>query len=67
MTIRPTRSVDPVVEAYKAHVDQTLFVRTLRLTPSQRIDQLQQFVAFLADARAAGRRAEEARAVRHTD
>ena len=39
---------DPVVEAYKPGVDRTLFQRNLRLTPSERVEQLQQFVAFLA-------------------
>jgi hypothetical protein len=47
---------DPVVEAYKRHVDRTLFDRTLRLTPTERIQQLQQFVAFLAGIEDAGRR-----------
>jgi hypothetical protein len=47
---------DPVVEAYKQHVDRTLFDRTLQLTPTERIEQLQQFVAFLAGVEEAGRR-----------
>jgi hypothetical protein len=47
---------DPVVEAYKAGVDRTLFERNLQLTPSERIVQLQRFVAFLAEVREAGRR-----------
>jgi hypothetical protein len=54
-------SPDPVVEAYKAGVDRTLFDRTLGLTPTERIEQLQQFVAFLADVREAGRVRDRAR------
>lgn len=47
---------DPVVEAYKRDVDWTLIERNLRLTPSQRLEQLQQFVAFLFEVQQAGRR-----------
>lgn len=50
-------SPDPVVEAYKKDVDVTLLERNLTLTPSERIEQLQRFVSFLAEAQAAGRRA----------
>jgi hypothetical protein len=53
------RPVDPVVEAYKQHVDRTLFDRNLRLTPTERIEQLQRFVAFLAEVQLAGRRHRE--------
>jgi hypothetical protein len=48
---------DPVVDAFKAGVDVTLLDRNLRLTPTQRLEQLQTFVAFLVDAGRAGRRA----------
>jgi hypothetical protein len=48
---------DPVVEAYKKDVDRTLFDRNLALSPSDRIEQLQRFVAFLHDMQEAGRRA----------
>jgi hypothetical protein len=47
---------DPVVEAYKRDVDRTLFERNLRLSHTERIEQLQRFVAFLAEVRAAGAR-----------
>jgi hypothetical protein len=46
-----------VVEAYKKDVDRTLFDRNLALSPSDRIEQLQRFVAFLHDMQEAGRRA----------
>jgi hypothetical protein len=50
----PPLPPDPVVEAYKKDVDQTLFERTLALTPEQRIRQLQAFVRFQFDLRRAG-------------
>jgi hypothetical protein len=56
---------DPVIEAYKKDVDRTLFERNLQLTPSERVEQLQRFVAFLAQARAAKER--QVRGERQTD
>jgi hypothetical protein len=47
--------VDPVVEAYRRDVDSTLFERNLLLTPTERITQLQQVVAFLCEVQQAGR------------
>ncbi|HEX5724964.1 MAG TPA: hypothetical protein VFX98_05835 [Longimicrobiaceae bacterium] len=47
---------DPVVEAYKAHVDRTLIRENLRLTPEQRIRQLQQLVRFAEELKQAGAR-----------
>ncbi len=49
--------VDPVVEAYKKDVDVTLLARNLRMTHSERLQQLQRFVAFIAETQAAGRQA----------
>ena len=46
---------DPVVDAYKPGVDWTLLDRNLRLSPTERIEQLQRFVAFLVDVNEAGR------------
>ena len=46
---------DPVVDAFKPGIDTTLLDRNLRLTPTQRLEQLQAFVAFLFEAREAGR------------
>jgi hypothetical protein len=48
---------DPVIEAYKTGVDQTLFDQTLALSPEERIRQLQAFVRFQQDLRTAGERA----------
>jgi hypothetical protein len=53
---------DPVIEVYLRDVDRTLLERNLRLTPSERIEQLQRFVGFLAEMREAGRRTQERRA-----
>lgn len=50
---------DPVVEAYKAHVDRTLIHENLLLTPDQRIRQLQQLVRFADELAMAGRRLRE--------
>lgn len=50
---------DPVVEAYKVHVDRTLIHENLRLTPDQRIRQLQQLVRFADELAMAGRRLRE--------
>jgi hypothetical protein len=46
---------DPVVEAYKAHVDRTLISENLRLSPDQRVRQLQQLVRFADELKKAGR------------
>lgn len=50
---RVSKVVDPVVEVYKRDVDRTLLLRNLSLTPTERIEQLQQFVAFAGELRAA--------------
>ena len=52
-------SLEPnvLIEAYKKDVDRTLLRENLKLTPDQRLDKLQDFVAFAAELREAGRRA----------
>jgi hypothetical protein len=50
--VETVETPDPVVEAYKRDVDRTLFDRNLQLSPTERIEQLQRFVAALAEARA---------------
>ena len=47
---------DPVIEAYKKDVDRTLLRENLKLTPEARLRKLQDFVAFTAVMREAGRR-----------
>jgi hypothetical protein len=51
--IRP----DPVIEAYKEHVDVSLIRKNLRLTPQERIDNLMKLQQFAADLRKAGKEA----------
>ena len=46
---------DPVVEAYKKDVDRTLLRENLKLSPEARLRKLQDFVAFAAVLRDAGR------------
>jgi hypothetical protein len=50
---------DPVIELYKRDVDRTLLRENLKLTPEQRLQKLQDFIAFTAALREAGRRARE--------
>jgi hypothetical protein len=42
---------DAVVEAYKRDVDRSLLRENLKLTPEQRLEKLEAFVAFLAEVR----------------
>jgi len=53
---RPVLPPDPLVEAYKKHIDRTLLERNLTLTPTERLEQLQRFVAFLVELQNAPRR-----------
>ncbi len=49
----PTPWVDPVVEAYKAGIDQTLVLEQLKRTPEERlrrIEDLQHAVLEMAEA-----------------
>ncbi len=46
--------VDPVIEAYKRDVDETLLVEQLRRTPEERlrrVEELQHAILELAEAR----------------
>ena len=57
MTDRP----DPVIEAYKVHVDRTLLRENLKLTPEQRLLKLQDRLAFTVELQKAGQRARAGR------
>ena len=46
---------DPVIEIFKKDVDRTLLRENLTLTPEQRLNKLQDFVAFITAVREAGR------------
>ena len=54
-----TRWVDPVVEAYKSGIDQTLLIEQLRRTPEdrlRRIEDLQHALLQMAEGARARRR-----------
>ena len=42
---------DPVVEEYKKHIDVSLLVESLKRTPEQRIEAIQQMNALVAEMR----------------
>jgi hypothetical protein len=42
---------DPVVEEYKKHLDLTLLVESLKRTPEERIEAIQQMNALVAQMR----------------
>ena len=46
---------DPVIEAYKAHIDRSLLRENLKLTPEQRLHKLVAFVASIEELRDARR------------
>ncbi len=52
---------DPVIEAYKKHIDRTLIRRNLALTVEQRILQLRKMLEFSEELRRAGRDAKGTR------
>lgn len=47
---------DPVVEAYKKHVDQSLLRERLKLTPEERLRDLMRLQAAAEELRRAGRK-----------
>lgn len=54
--------VDPVIEAYKKDIDQTLLTEQLRRTPEERMRRVEELQhALLELAAAAGRRVGRAR------
>lgn len=50
---------DPVIEAYKKHIDRTLIRENLRLTVDQRFQQLMQLQRFAEELKNAGRKARQ--------
>ena len=50
---------DPVIEAYKQHVDRTLLRENLKLTVQQRFERLMQLQRFAEELQRAGREARE--------
>lgn len=47
---------DPVVEAYKRHIDRTLLKENLKLTPEERLVKMQAFANTLVELRGAAKR-----------
>jgi hypothetical protein len=52
----PLFEPDPVIEAYKAHVDRTLIRQNLARTIEERLEALMQLQLFTAELRRAGER-----------
>ena len=50
---------DPVIEAYKQHVDRTLLRENLKLTVQQRFERLMELQHFAEELQRAGREARE--------
>ena len=50
---------DPVIEAYKKHIDRTLIRENLRLTVDQRFQQLMRLQRFAEELQTAGRKARQ--------
>ena len=50
----PMLERDPVIEAYKCHVDRSLIRENLRLTVEQRLEKLMRLQQFAAELRHAG-------------
>jgi hypothetical protein len=53
--------VDPVIEAYKAHVDRTLLRERLARDPTARLEDLAALVRFADELRRAGTAARTSR------
>jgi hypothetical protein len=45
----PELEPDPVIEAYKKHVDRTLLRQNLKLTPGERLEKLAAFMRSLGE------------------
>jgi hypothetical protein len=50
---------DPVIEAYKKHIDRTLIRENLRLTVDERFQQLMELQRFAEELQDAGRKARQ--------
>jgi len=52
---------DPVIEAYKKHVDRTLIRENLKLSPEERLKKLMRLQRFAEEVRRAGHAAKQPR------
>jgi hypothetical protein len=55
--LKPISDLDPVIEAYKKDIDRTLIRENLRLTVTERFQQLMKLQRFAEELRQAGRKA----------
>lgn len=53
----PPHWLDPIIDAYKKDIDRTLIRENLKLTPEQRLENLQSLVEGLEEVRLAMQRA----------
>jgi hypothetical protein len=51
---------DPVIEAYKQHIDRTLLIENLKLTPTERLRKLMALQRFATALREAGKKVRRA-------
>lgn len=51
----PSLPIDPVIEAYKKDVDRGLLRENLKLTPEQRLINLQRFINAIEELREAAK------------
>ena len=54
--LAPPDLPDPVIEAFKRDVDQTLLIENLKLTPAQRAEKFEDFMRFLGEIQRAGQK-----------
>lgn len=54
-----TNTADPVIEAYRKHIDRTLIRQNLRLSVDQRFRQLMELQRFAEELKNAGRKARQ--------
>ena len=57
VTKRSSQCRDPVVSAYRAHVDRTLIQKNLKLSVEERFLQLMELQRLAVELREAGKRA----------
>jgi hypothetical protein len=57
----PPITPDPVIEAYKKDVDRTLLRENLKLTVTERFEQLMEMQRFAEELQRAGREARKTR------
>jgi hypothetical protein len=55
--LKSISDLDPVIEAYKKDIDRTLIRENLRLTVTERFQQLMKLQRFAEELRQAGRKA----------